>query len=185
MTKKKHIIISIISILILIIIVSASTYAYFIAKLDEIDVGTDSGELSVLYEIDENITGEVLVPSTTYENGIKSVAKARLNTGSVKALFNLYITPTTFDSALAISPLKWHVDVVDYNNNIVDSYSGNFVGKKEGEAFKVIDGYELTLVDTTFNIYIWLDSSLVVQPINDKRFVANISADTVDITGTF
>lgn len=184
-SKKKSIVFSIIIVLLIISLVSAFTYAFFVGRTDEKDFGADSGELSVSYDISENITGETLSPSSSRDDGLRSVAVAKLNVDSVNALFNLYITPTTIDNELAISALKWEVDIVDKDGNVVKNISDDFDDANVNEPIKIIDGYALTTDNTTFNIYIWLDSSLIVEPIVDKRFVAKISADSVDITGTF
>ena len=184
LNRTRNIIISISVVLLLIIIVSASTYAYFAGTTDEHNVGTDSGELDVVYNISENITGVSLSPVNGREDGIESVAVAKLNTGSVPGLFNLYITPTTIDG-LAISALIWEVDIVDKDGNIIDTFSGNFEDATVNTAIKVVDGYELTYDDTTFNIYIWLNGNLLDESISNKKFTAKITADTVDITGGF
>lgn len=185
MSKNKSIIISVSIVLLIIISVSSFTYAYFVGRTDEKEVETESGELGVTYNITDNITGEKLMATSSREEGLRASAIARLNTSSVKALFNLYITPTTIDSGLAIQALKWEVDVIDKDGVVNETITGDFSGAIEDTAIKVINGYELTTDDTTFDIYIWLDSSLLTEPIDDKRFVANISADSVDITGTF
>ena len=41
------------------------------------------------------------------------------------------------------------------------------------------------LSNTTFDIYIWLDANLINTALNDNRFTAKISADTVQITGSY
>ena len=37
----------------------------------------------------------------------------------------------------------------------------------------------------TYNIYIWLDASLIDTSLDNSRFAAKISADTVQITGNY
>ena len=49
----------------------------------------------------------------------------------------------------------------------------------------IVDKYELKSTNTTFDIYIWLDANLINTALNDNRFTAKISADTVQITGSY
>ena len=189
MYKKKNIIISIAAVILIVILVSTFTYAYFVGRTDLVDVGSDSGELNVHYSVADfdDGTGNVavsIIPSTSKEGGIKAGAVARINPGSVDALFNLYITPTTIDRELAISALKWEVDVKMLNTDvIIDTLSGDFSKVEQNQPIKIVDGYKLSTDFVHFIIYIWLDSSLLTEPIVDKRFVATLSADTVNVSG--
>lgn len=195
MSKKRKIIISVIFVLLIVVSVFTFTYAFFVGRTDEVDIGTDSGMLDVSYTVtnfgdDSGSDAMSILPSSSKEGGIKASATAKINDDSVEALFNLYITPTTIDSELAISALKWEVDILEdvddtdnYDWVVADTIRGDFSDAVEGEAIKIVDGHELTTDLDSFNIYIWLDSSLLTEPIVNKRFVATLSADTVNITG--
>jgi len=191
MSKKKSIIISISIVLIIVIIVSSFTYAYFVGRTDEKDVETNSGELSVDYAVSDfgDGTGNVaavITPSTSKEGGIKASAVAKINDISVDTLFNIYINPITIDRELAISALKWEVDIKKLNTGVIlDNLHGDFSGVVQNQSFKIVDGFKLDTEYVLFSIYIWLDSSMLTEPIVDKKFVATLSADTIDITGNF
>ena len=109
-----------------------------------------------------------MIPSSTATEGLTSVAVARLDTGSVPAAFNIYITPTSIDG-LNISALKWEVTGTN-NGEIVYTNNGDFSTAVKDTAITIVDKYELKSTDTTFNIYIWLDASLINTSINNVNF---------------
>lgn len=185
MDKKKSIIISIAIVLLIIVLISSTTYAYISAITNEGNLDTGSGMLDINYTITpENITGS-LVSSLDRESGLKAVSTVSLKTGSEDALFNMYITPTALTN-LNITAFKWEVEGI-IGEEIVYTNSRNFSLAEEGYPIKIVDSYTLTPTtpSTTFNIYIWLDSSLVTNPLDSVSFGAKITADSVPITGSF
>ena len=124
-----------------------------------------------------------MIPTSTATEGLTSVAVARLDTDSVPAAFNIYITPTSIDG-LNISALKWEVTGTN-SGEVVYTNNGDFSTAVKDTAITIVDKYELKNTDTTFNIYIWLDANLINTALNDNRFTAKISADTVQITGSY
>lgn len=188
MDKKKKLIISIISILLLVVIVSSSTYAYIVAVTNEGNTDTGSGMLGINYNAPNDITG-MLIPSTDRSGGLFATTKASLETGSQIAYLNMYITPTALTN-LNISALKWETEALRDTNNdgvldVVYTNNGDFNGALVNESIKVVEECELDYEDTTFNIYIWLDANLLDTSLSGATFDANISADSVDITGTY
>lgn len=164
------------------ILISGFTYAYFTASTNKEKVTGNTGKLDISYNISENITG-TFIPSTSREDGLKSMATAKINSGSIPAAFNIYITPTVIDG-LTIEALKWEVEGIS-NNSVVYTNSGNFSKATVGTPIKIVNNYALKSVDTVFNIYIWIDGNLLTSSIGDKRFSAKITADSVPITGQF
>ena len=108
MNKNKKVMLSIIFVLLIIVVISSVTYAFILGRTNEENINNNSGKVNVVYDITENITGVQLIPSSTATEGLASVAVARLDTNSVPAAFNIYITPTSIDG-LNISALKWEV----------------------------------------------------------------------------
>lgn len=183
MFKKKSIIVSIVVVLVMILVVGGFTYSFLVSQTNEENVdNVNTGKLDVIYSISGDITG-TLLPSSSRSSGLISTATARISEYSVPAAFNLYITPTIIDG-LNISALKWEVEGIK-DGNIVYSNSGNFSGATVNTPIIVVNSYNLDITDTTFNIYIWLDGSMLNSSLGDKRFVAKISADSVPITGSF
>lgn len=183
MNKKKSIVISIVVVLLIIILVSSTTYAYISSRTSDEEIGTESGMLDINYTITpENITGN-LISSSNRESGLKAVATVSLKTGSEAALLNMYITPTSLTN-LNISAFKWEVEGIK-GEEIVYTDAKDFSTGLVNTPIKIVDGYALTETDTTFNIYMWLDASLVTSPINDVSFGAKITADSVPVTGNF
>lgn len=183
MDKKKKIIISIFVVVMLIIIVFAGTYAYLIAITNEGTIDTTgSGELSINYDKPDDLTGNLSI-STNRNSGLKTIATARLNEGSVDALFNMYITPKVLTN-LNIPALKWEVEGVR-NGEIVCTGSGDFSNAVVDEKFKILDSCKLSTDLTTFTVYIWIDAGLVTTPVGGAQFDAKIGADSIPITGGF
>lgn len=182
MDKRKSIIISIAVVMGIILLVSGVSYAYIAAATNEVNVDTGSGKLDINYVKPSDITGK-LSASSTRNNGLKSSASASLKTGSVDALFNMYITPTSLTN-LNIPALKWEVEGVR-DGSVVCSGSGDFSSATVGTTIKVIDSCTLSTTVTTFDVYIWLDASLITTSISDASFGAKISVDSVPITGNF
>lgn len=183
MDKKKKILLYIVLVVLFSVIVASASYAYIVSKTNEENVNNDSGKVDVVYNITENITGVELMPSENASGGLNSIAVARLNTNSVPAAFNIYITPTSI-VGLNIAALKWEV-VGTNNGTTVYSNNGNFSTATKDTPITIVNGYELKSTDTTFNIYIWLDANLINTALDNNRFTAKISADTVPITGNY
>lgn len=183
MDKKKKIGLYIVFVLLLCVVVGAASYAYIVARTSEENIVNNSGKVDVDYTITENITGMQLIPSSDRTDGLHSVAIAKINTGSVPSAFNIYITPTSIEG-LNISALKWEV-VGTYNDTIVYSKNGDFSTAVKDVPITIVDKYELKSTNTTFDIYIWLDASLINTALDNNRFTAKISADTVQITGSY
>ena len=180
MNKRKSIIISIGVVLLIVVLVAGVTSAYLAAITNEEQVDAGSGMLDINYDAPDDITTGILNASSDRSSGILSVATASLKSGSEAALFNMYVTPTTLSDNLKIKAFKWEV-VVD--GTVIKS--GDFSGASVGTPIKVVDGYKLSTDATVFNIYIWLDASLITSGISGASFTAKIGADSVPITGGF
>ena len=186
MDKKKKLIISILGVLVIVILVAGSTYAYFTFVTNSDTVESTSGKLDIDYNISEpNLTG-VLIPSATKSGGVMESVTAKLRTGSVDGAINLYINPTEIEG-MPLGALSYDVDVIDTSSNILNHYSGDFSTATIGTPYKVVDAYDLSTNLLTFNIYIWLDGSKINNENfnSTNHFNAVITADSVHITGEF
>lgn len=183
MNKGKKIVFYIVIVILLCVVVATASYAYIVSNTNEENVDNGSGKVDVVYTISENITGVQLIPAEKSSDGIHSVATARLNTNSVSSAFNIYIIPTSI-TGLNIKALKWEVTGT-YNDTIVYSNNGDFSAATANTPITIVNGYELKNTDTTFDIYIWLDASLINTTLDNNKFTAKISADTVPVTGNY
>ena len=184
--RDKKIVISIFSIVAVIALAAGSVYAYFSFVTNSGVVQTTDGKLDIDYNISEpNLTG-VLIPSATRSGGVLEVATAKLNTGSVPAAINFYITPTSI-TGFPLSALSYDVDVLNTSNEVINNYTGTFSSASLNTPLKIIDGYNLSTNLLTFNIYIWLDGSKINNENfnSNNSFSATITADSVQITGDF
>lgn len=183
MNKKKKFVISVIIVVLLTVVISSVTYAFLLAMTNEgIIDATGSGELSINYQKPADLTGSLSI-SNNRDNGLKTTATARLNEGSVDALFNMYITPKALTN-LNIPALKWEVEGVR-EGNVVCSNNGDFSNATVDTKFKILDSCKLSTDVTTFTVYIWIDASLVTTTVGGAQFDAKIGADSVPITGGF
>lgn len=183
MNNKKKLMLYIGLVLLLIGVVSGFTYAYILSRTNEEEVSNNSGIVDVDYTISENITGTDLVPSIDKSSGLHSIATAKLKAGSVNASFNIYITPSVIDG-LNIGALKWEVKGTNGGEEVY-SNNGDFSAATADTPITIVDGYALLSTDTTFDIYIWLDASLINSAIENKNLKVTISADTVNVTGNY
>lgn len=183
MNKKKKIIVATVIVSIIILLVAGATYAFIISMTNEGDVKTGSGLLDINYTAPDTsvFSGVVIKPSADRSGGLTTSAVASLDTTSVRSLFNMYITPTALTN-LDISALKWEVEGI-LNGEVVYSDDGDFDGKSVDSRFTIVDSYELSTYATTFNIYIWLDESLIMNAIDNASFGIAIGADSTQITG--
>lgn len=183
MKDKKKLMISITVILIIVVLVCGATVAFLYSRTNESDAGADTGKLDISYSITpKSITGNLL-PTASRSDGLVATAVAKLNAGSVSGAFNIYITPTSIDG-LNIDALIWEVEGVN-NGSVVYTNSGNFSTATKDTPIKIVNAYNLLTTDTTFTIYIWLQGSKLTTAIDNKTFSAKISADSVNVTGTF
>ncbi len=163
-------------------LIAGFTYAYFIARVEK-TVTTGSGKFSIDYQIVQNITNTELAPSSNKSEGLHGIVKAKLSENSVAGKFNIYVTPSVI-TGLASNALKYEVYA---NGGSTSISSGNFSSATANSPLTVLSSYSLTSTSsyTTFDIYIWLDSSLVTNEMFGKTFTATISADSTAITGEF
>ena len=182
MGKKKSLLISIILVILLIITVATATYAYLATVTNEEGVGAGSGILDINYTKPANLTGN-FIPSTSRVGGLTTSAKASLKTDSESALFNMYLTPTSLTN-LNITALKWEVEGIR-DGSIVCSGSGDFSQAIVNTPITIINKCALSKTETTFNIYVWLDSNLIQGAVGGVNFGAKIGADSIPITGEF
>jgi len=188
MNKRKKLIILITLGVLIIAAITASTYAYLLAMTNEEDASTGSGMLGINYNPPADIGG-MLVPTSDRNGGLFTTTTASLETGSEKALFNMYITPTSLTN-MNIAALKWESEGLRDTNNdgVLDTVcagSGDFSNASVNKDIVIIDHCELDYTDTVFNIYIWLDSNLLDTSLDGATFGAKIGADSVNITGTY
>ena len=156
MNKRKRLVISIVFVLLLIVVVGSTTYAYIVTMTNEGNASTGSGMLDINYDAPDDITGN-LIPSTDRSGGLFTTTTASVSEGSQIAYLNMYITPTALTN-LNIAALKWETEGLrdtngDGNDEVVCSWNGNFSTAEVNKAIKVIDGCKLDYDDTTFNIY--------------------------------
>lgn len=186
MSKTKYTIIIVVAVLIGTVLISGATFAYLQGQTkEEINVNTVNGKIEINYRVVDEISGK-LAPAISKEDGLSGTMVASLTQKSIPAAINIYLTPTALDG-LNISALRWEAyGTRSGSTTKICSNSGSFENSTVNTSIKVISGCDLNTSDTTFKIYIWLDSSLITDAtgnLNGKKFDAIISADSVEVVG--
>ena len=175
--KKAKVIGTILGVILFIALIAGFTYAYLLSRVEK-TVTTGSGKFSIDYQIVQNITSSSLSPSSNKDEGLHGIVKAKLSENSVAGKFNIYITPSVIDG-LNSNALKYEVYI--HNGDLTTGTNGNFSTATN------VENYDLTSTTNyvTFDIFIWLDNSLITNDMIGKTFKATISADSTAITGEF
>lgn len=181
--KKAKLIGAIIGVILFSLLVAGFTYAYLLSRVDK-TLTTGSGKFSIDYQIVQNITSNSLTPSTDKGEGLHGIVKAKLSEGSTHGKFNIYITPSVIDG-LNSEALKYEVYIND--GGTITGTNGDFSSSTANESLTIVQSYDLvsTTDYVTFDIYIWLDNSLITNDMIGKSFKATINADSTAITGEF
>lgn len=174
----KEKILTITLVLVLIGMVSGTTYAFILVK-----ASTTSQELVKSSGIDINYSAQnittSLVPAKNKSSGIHTKITMSLTANSVKTTANIKFTPTNLASeAYKTTGLIWEVYVGD-----TLKASGNFANATENNPMNLITNYELTTTSTVFDIYIWLDGSKTGNEVMNKQFAGYYNATSENITG--
>ena len=189
---KKNII-YMIALLLVIIIVSGSTYAYFSATIRKNNSITTKGDiLEVVYSGDVAINGNIEL-TRSKEGGYRRVTKIGLSEQSVGIAAHLYIKIQNISPELAVNGLKWEVYTLEENDEEKFYSSGNFTqcGALEqtkskctnGDKLYMVTNYELSTTQKEFVIYLWLNGDEVGNEVINRKLVGTISAETIFLTG--
>ena len=188
---KKNII-YIVGLLLIIIIISGSTYAYFSATIGKNNAITSTGDiLEIIYDGDIAINGNIEL-SRSKEGGHRRVTKIGLSERSVGIAAHLYIQIQNISPELAVSGLKW--EVYTLKNGVETFYnSGTFMqcgGIDEtkskctsGDKLYMVTNYELSTTQSEFVVYLWLNGDEVGNEVINRKLVGTISAETIFLTG--
>lgn len=155
------------------------TYAFFnkVGNTNVIGNASTAGKLDVIYTNGQNISG-MIYPSVDNSTALTTTATVRKTSASVDGYATVNLNISTIDSAFATTAFKW--EVYDDLESEPINY-GNFSGKSANDVIKLVEDYELTTVDTTFTVKIWLDSELNTNNIVGKAFSAYIDVTAINI----
>lgn len=186
---KKRLFYTIILVISIIVLVVGGTYAWFITSVNATNkANTNSKKFQVIYTGDTRLDGNLLMTNSKTDN-YKRTVKAKVADDSVSAKLNLYINIEEISANLAVEGFVW--EVYGYQNGTqVYANSGNFNGKSATTGNNIIDltnftdhVYTITNVETTFDIYLWLDGNKVDESVLGSTFKGTIEAKTENFTG--
>ena len=184
---KKQLVLSITGILLLILIVSGSTFAYFstVVKGNGNDISANSKIFNVDYHNGQDINGELDIV-TDKANGRVTEVEIGLTENIPGVVGNILLNVENITDNLKINGFKWESYLKEGNTETLQK-SGNFSAASNDLVISLVDNYPLTTSMKTFKIYIWLDAN---DPSTDQNvadgtanFRGYISATTNRLTG--
>lgn len=187
----KKIIFYTISILLLTIVVSGATYAYFISITNSTQnaLNTGGASVKVTYTGGGALEG-LLSLSEDKSGGLNTTVHIKITEDSLDAQANLYINIDSISEVLATEGFNWEV----YKKvNGIESFvnSGTFADCDLGHTIKkcatgdklyIVTGYELLTDDTAFTVYVWLNGNKVGNEVIGATFKGTVAAETENIT---
>ena len=178
----------IVVLLLLVITIAGSTYAYFsaVATSNNSIVNANSEKYEIVYHGGTEINGHIRVlgshenaDNTTVEIGLAQGVTASINA-------TLFITVENISPALSTESFKWEVYRIDGTNEIYVN-SDSFNGKKTGDKIPIVTDYPLTNTEnetlTKFKVYLWIDGNNSDNNIEGGTFEGYIGARTDVLTG--
>lgn len=153
------------------------TYAWFIMSRTSNNVNAaSSGNLQIIYDKGQDVLG-TLYPTNSKDNGLKATVTIRQTEASIQGLATINLNISTIDKELAISALKWELYA---NGSDVPINTGDFSNTSSSDVIKLVEDYQLSTVDTKFDLYIWLNGNESGNNVINKSFGAYISAIAVN-----
>lgn len=192
MCNLKKIVINITIILLITIITVGATFAYLSATTnsDRNVITSDSAQLIVKYTGGMHIDGTISM-SKDKTGGRNTTVNISQDENSVNAKANLFINIDSISSQLATEGFIWEVyKVVDDEEIYVND--GTFATCQSGETSRkcakgdriyIVNDYVLSIENTAFKVYVWLDGNQVGNEVLGTSFSGTIAAETERYTG--
>jgi len=178
---KKPTIIMLVSVLLLIVVVIGSTYAFFASSVNGKDVQTSGSKFQVIYTGETQFDKQINLSTSKVEESSTTV-NIKVGEGSVKANAVLYLVVEDITTELAVEGFNW--EVYGYiNSNQVYYNEGNFDGVKINDTINIVENYQLSEKNTEFKVYLWLDGNKVGNEVMNASFKGHIGAKTENFTG--
>ena len=183
-TKLRHIIISV---LVMILVIIAGTFAWLSFRSKDTAMVLTIGQIDNVritlspYQIKSNM-GSVL----DYSSGTVTNIEAINNSSSSKK-FKLYYKINTIDSNLAISSFKYTITRSSTKNGTYTKYGndGSFSGTSSGTEKTILEETLTSGQTYYYKVYVWLDGNGDVSSAQGKTFNAELRADILGHTVTF
>lgn len=177
---------TIIVILLLIVAITGSTYAYFSAMTNSGEaVKSNSTELEVIYQgdtqIDENDKIDIVA---NREKGRKKIVNIAVSEDSVEAKSTIYLNIEELTENLRIKGFIWEVSGIQ-NGKEVYSDKGSFYGYNDttNNIIEIVKDYRITKDNTQFTIYFWIDGNQTDNSVIGGSLKGYIGAKTENFTG--
>ena len=173
----------IVVLLLLVITIAGSTYAYFsaVATSNNSIVNANSEKYEIVYHGGTEINGHIRVlgshenaDNTTVEIGLAQGVTASINA-------TLFITVENISPALSTESFKWEVYQVNGQEEVLKN-SGNFLNAEADDEISILT-IPLSTTLTSYKVYFWVDGSSTGNEINGSTFNGYIGAKTNILTG--
>ena len=185
------IVLTVIAVLLLIVLVGGGTFAWWTwrsATNTTVSITVSGGTYTL--NGGGNITAQNLVP-TDQCNGTYAIKRTIVatNTNSTNSAMtaSVQLNPTTFPTQLKSTYIKWAVTTSSSSCTTGVVKSGNFSTVTQGTPFEIasftVPANTTTEKETTYYLYIWLDSTYSSQnigntvndPMQDKSFTLSLT----------
>ena len=185
---KKQLIYTIIVVVCIALITIGGTYAFFMYTINgSTPANTGSSNFEISYVGGGSTFNGPLNFSTTKDGGYKKTLKINTLNSSVNAKLNLYIQIESISQNLSVDAFKWEIYGYNSSSQLVFSKTGTFSGYSASNGSNVVNlvnyDYTLTSDETTFDIYLWLDTNEDVNNVFGGTFSGHIAARTEQFTG--
>ncbi len=186
--KQKTIYSIIITLLIVVITIVGSTYAYYSlsATGDNTNVTVSSEKYEVIYHGGEDITSATcpMQVVSSKEGGCNTTVEIGLAQGvTVAANANFFIDVISITDNLKIAGFKWEIYSLNGQTETLVN-SGNFASIPANNQIQIASNLPLSTTLKQYKIYIWVDGNLTDNEVLGSSFSGAISASTDVLTGT-
>ena len=180
---KKAMIYSLIM-LVLIGVISGSTYAFFSASTNpnnSNNLNSGGSKIEIIYTGGTEITGPINLTADK-TGGLNTTVHIRRTAESEPVKAIIYLNIETLTNTLAVDGFVWEIYGVKSGTQVY-SRTGTFKNAEENSEIVLVENYQVDTVDTDFTIYIWLDGNKVSNEVLGAEFSGYIGARSENYTG--
>ncbi len=185
---KKQYLYAIASVMLIAILVIGGTYAYFTFRFTGNNtMDTNSKKFEIDYIGGGSSFDGPLELVSRKEDGYSKTLKIKVASGAVDTKINLYLEIEQISAALATDGFIWEIYGYNSSNQLVYSNDGTFNGYN-ATTNKIVNlinynDYTITTDETTFIVYLWLNSASVGNEVLGSTFKGHIAAQSEQFSG--
>ena len=183
---KKELMYTITGVLLLAIVVTGSTYAFFGTLVNSHNnLNANASSLNIVYS-GSGTFSETITMGADRTEGSSTTVNMYTTSNSVHPLINMYLNINTLTANLAVDGFIWEV-CAERSGETPVCNSGNFQGynSTNNNEVLILSNYRLTNVNTAFTVYLWIDGSKITGDLTDAQFSGYIDARSENFKAKF